>query len=277
MAQRLALETATFWRDPALHNLELLRATYVTHVYAPHMHEGFAIGVIERGVERFSYRRAIHDAPAGAVVLINPGEPHTGAAALPEGWTYRMLYPAAETLRQIASAVTGRPRDVPFFAEPVITDPALALSLLRLHATLEAQPTPVERESQLLMTLGHLIVRHADSHPHLAHLRPAPEAVRRVREYLAEHYAEAVTLRELASLADLSPFHLLRVFSATAGLPPHAYLTQVRVSRAKGLLVAGMPLAQVAALTGFTDQSHFTRHFKRIVGVPPGHYARAAS
>lgn len=276
--RRPAEEIATFWRDPALHNLELLHARYVTHSFAPHSHEGFAIGVIERGAERFAYRRGDHVAPAGSIVVINPGEMHTGSAFLPEGWSYRMLYPDARVLQAVASEMSGRPRDIPFFAEPVLDDPDLANAMLQAHALLEMPSTPLERESRLLPVLAHLIERHADAQP----LRPAwqrvqpTSAVWRVRDYLAEHYAEAVTLDELATLAGLSPFHLLRAFSAAIGVPPHAYLTQVRVARSKALLAAGLPIAEVATLTGFVDQSHLTRHFKRIVGVAPGQYVRGS-
>jgi AraC-like DNA-binding protein len=276
--RRPAEEIATFWRDPALHNLELLHAHYVTHSFAPHSHEGFAIGVIERGAETFAYRRANHVAPAGSIVVINPGEMHTGSALLPDGWSYRMLYPDAHVLQAVASELSGRPRDIPFFAEPVIDDPAVADAILQMHALLETPSTPLERESRLLPVLARLIERHADAQP----LRPQWQrvqpsaAVWRVRDYLAEHYAEAVTLDELASLARLSPFHLLRAFSAAIGMPPHAYLTHVRVRRSKALLAAGLPIAQVATLTGFVDQSHLSRHFKRIVGVAPGQYARGA-
>ncbi len=65
----------------------------------------------------------------------------------------------------------------------------------------------------------------------------------------------------------------LRVFCKQVGLPPHAYLVQTRVARAKVLLSMRLPIAQVAADTGFTDQSHLNRHFKRIVGVTPRQYA----
>lgn len=275
--RRPAEEIATFWRDPALHNLELLHAHYVTHSFAPHAHEGFAIGVIERGAERFAYRRANHIAPAGSIVVINPGEMHTGAALLPDGWSYRMLYPDAQVLQAVASEMSGRHRDIPFFAEPVIDDPDLAALILKAHTLLEMPSTPLERESRLLPVLAHLIERHADAHPsrpqRQPRAQPAP-AVWRVRDYLAEHYADAVTLDELAALAGLSPFHLLRTFSAAVGMPPHVYLTQVRVARAKNLLAVGLPIAEVAALTGFVDQSHLTRHFKRTVGVAPGQYVR---
>src|SRR5205085_7810988 len=98
------------------------------------------------------------------------------------------------------------------------------------------------------------------------------QAVNRAREYLAEHYAENVSLNRLAAIAGLSPFHFSRLFSEQFGLPPHAFQTQLRVLWAKALLLQGWPIPHVASQTGFADQSHLTRHFKRLVGVPPGQY-----
>lgn len=100
----------------------------------------------------------------------------------------------------------------------------------------------------------------------------ARTAVRRVREYLQENYAQNVSLADLASFADLSAFHLNRVFAKEVGLTPYAYQTQVRIARAKSLLTSGLPPVQVAIATGFYDQSHLGKHFKRLVGVTPGSY-----
>src|SRR5262249_35742466 len=101
-------ESATFWRASDLDDLELLRASYVKHSFAPHTPEGFVLGGIEGGVALSAYRPTPHPPPAGAVVLINPAEMHTGAAALPTGWKYRMLYPGAVLLQQAASELAGR-------------------------------------------------------------------------------------------------------------------------------------------------------------------------
>jgi AraC-like DNA-binding protein len=82
-------------------------------------------------------------------------------------------------------------------------------------------------------------------------------------------------LDDLAEAVRTRPFSLLRAFKEATGLPPHAYLTTVRVRRARELLDLGMPPARVAAEVGFTDQAHLTRHFKRAVGVTPGAYRLA--
>ncbi len=270
-------EQTMFWRDPVLRDLELLRATYVTHVFAPHMHEGYAIGVIDRGAESFWYRGRTHIAPQGSVVLVSPGEMHTGSAAIEQGWSYRMLYPDAALLQQATASMTGRASDLPFFPEPVVYDPAMAEVLTRLHTTLTTSPSRLERESSFLWALASLIERHAESRPIRRFPTTERGRVQKVRTYLEEHYQENVSLEQLAALVDLSPFHLLRMFRAAVGLPPHCYLTHIRVMQAKRLIATATPLAEVAGAVGFSDQSHLTKHFKALVGVTPGQYARSGS
>ncbi len=271
-----AREKVTFWRDAALSNLELLRATFTTHAFSPHIHEGYAIGVIEKGTERFKYRKDTHVAPQGSVVVINPGEMHTGEALGEQGWSYRMLYPEISLLQRAAAEAVKKPCGIPFFPAPVIHDPAMAQMLSQMHVALAASPSRLERESLLIWTLAHLIRRHADTPP--IELTSASERahILRVRAYLEEHATENVSLGQLAALVNLSPFYLLRVFRETVGLPPHNYLTQICISRAKRLISASMPLAEVAAAVGFTDQSHLNRHFKALTGITPGQYARGS-
>lgn len=270
------LEHATFWREPILGNTEMLRATYVTHAFSRHTHDGYAIGVIESGVETFTYRGSAYHAPAGSVVIVHPGEVHTGHAGVPDGWSYRMLYPSPSLLQQAATEVKDHRQGLPFFPNPVIQDAAIAAQLRRMHWAMETSNSQLEKESRFLWVLAQLIRQYADS-PLNSPLRvarsPDHTAVRRVHEYLNENYASSISLDQLAHLANLKPLRLLRVFQKEMGLPPHAYLIQVRVGRAKQLLEAGLPIAQVAYDTGFTDQSHLNRHFKRLVGVTPGQYA----
>lgn len=267
-------ENVKFWRAPDLGNLELLRATYITHAFSPHFHEGFAIGVIQHGAQKVDYRGSKHIMPAGTVCVLNPGEMHTGKALDPHhGWTYRMLYPNADLLLQIASQISDRQCDIPFFSHLVIHDDFLVNALLDLHAALESPETSrLERESRLVWTLSQLIIRHADS-KHV--VRTAPfhsKYVKRVREYLDNCYAENISLEHLAQLVDLSPFHLLRLFKKEVGVTQHVYLTHRRIHVAKLLLLAGYPIARVAYETGFVDQSHLTNRFRKIVGVTPGQY-----
>ena len=266
-------EQAKFWRDPALGNTEMLRASYVTHAFARHTHEGYAIGVIDAGVEAFAYRGSTYQATAGSIVVIHPGEVHTGQAGIPSGWSYRMLYPDASLLQNVLSEIKESTQNIPFFPNPVIQDVQLAAQLRRAHIAVETSNSQLKRESCFLWTLAQLIFRYAECRPLTAPLSREHTIVQRVREYLHSHYASSVSLEQLAQIANLKPLRLLRSFQREVGLPPHTYLVQVRVARAKALLSTGMSIAQVAFDTGFTDQSHLNRHFKRLVGVTPGQYA----
>ena len=274
MPQPPEREEMFFWRNPMLDNLELLRARYITHTFSPHVHEGYAIGVIEAGAETFFYRKQWHVAPSGSVVIINPGEVHTGEALTAAGWRYRMLYPSADLLRRVASALAGCAQDYPFFATPVVNDPVIAAQIVQAHQLLEHDDSSLAHDSHLWHMLCCLIQRHADgarAAMPLSTQRLQPP-LRQAQEYLDANFMHTVRLEALAALTHLSPYHFLRSFKAAVGLSPHAYQTQLRLQQAKTLLVAGMAPADVAQQVGFADQSHLNRHFKRVVGVPPGQY-----
>jgi AraC family transcriptional regulator len=102
--------------------------------------------------------------------------------------------------------------------------------------------------------------------------------LRSVIEYIEEHLDAALTLEQMAAAARLSAYHFARQFKAATGLPPHQYVIARRVERTRQLLQTGtdLPLAEVAARGGFSDQSQFTHHFKRAVGVTPGQFRAPA-
>ena len=99
-----------------------------------------------------------------------------------------------------------------------------------------------------------------------------------VVEYVEEHLGATPTLAQLAAVVGLNPYHFARQFKAATGLPPHQYVILRRVERTKQLLQAGtdLSLAEVALNAGFSDQSTFTRHFKRLVGVTPRQFRTPA-
>jgi AraC-like DNA-binding protein len=266
-------EQARLWRAHDLGNLEVLQASYTKHTFARHTHEEFMIGVIEGGGCKFYCRGDTHIALAGSTVLINPDEVHDGSGAETARLVYRALYPAADALQRIASEFAGKRQSTPYFTMPVVHDEQVSILLHSLLESLETPASALERESRFCWAFAQLIARYAEQRPLAQHVGKERQAVRLIRDYLEAQYAEQITLAQLASLVNLSPYHLLRVVHAELGLPPHAYLTQVRVTQAKKLLSLGMPIPQAALETGFVDQSHLTRHFKRQVGVTPGQYA----
>jgi AraC-like DNA-binding protein len=248
-----------------------MRASFHRQSFARHSHEGYGVGVIEQGALGFDYRGAHLVAPPGAVNTVNPDEPHTGNGADGRGWAYRMFYFSPKFLQRMAADVAGRPVPLPFFTVGVIDDPALAGLLLQAHALHDGAPAlRLGREGLLLAAFARLLARHSYEPPRLERAGREHNAVARVQEHLRGRLAEDVSLAELAGAACLTPYHFIRVFARHTGLTPHAWLMQLRAHEAARLLRQGEGIADAAARTGFADQSHLTRVFKRLLGYTPG-------
>src|SRR5215469_6062153 len=99
----MATEVARYWQHAAVRGVDLLRARFVTHRYGRHAHETYTFGLIERGIEEFEYGRSLQRAGPGAVAMLDPEVVHTGQAATPDGWTYRVMYPEVKVVTDIAS------------------------------------------------------------------------------------------------------------------------------------------------------------------------------
>jgi AraC-like DNA-binding protein len=269
-------ERTKFWTAPDLQGLQLLSATFVTHSFPRHLHDTYVLGVHEGGAEKFNCRGASWVSPAGSIVTINPGEAHNGHAANEEPWVYRVIYPDSSLLQEIASQCGGRTRASPYFPSLIVFDHDLAQAFSRLHRILETSHDTLERQTAFAITLCQLITRHAANSSPLRSVGAERRSIKVVRDYITSHYNENLSLKELADLVGLNPFYLVRAFRKEMGLPPHEFLTQVRVARAMKLLSRGLPIVDVALETGFVDQSHLSNRFKRIVGVTPKQFARGS-
>ncbi len=268
------LEQTKFWCFPKIDNLEILHASYVNHSFSRHTHEGYGVGVIEKGALGFYYHGENLVASPGTINLVNPDDPHDGFSANEAGWTYRMFYLDAYQLQKAVSEIADSPKNIPFFRAGVIQDPYLANIIRELHLNFERKGvSTIERESGLLWMLTQLISRHAYDKPSPNLIGNEHHAVKRVREYIEAYYNLDISIKELSKITGLSRFHMIRVFKKEVGIPPHAYLTQIRVKHAKVKLTKGSSIADTAIDTGFADQSHLTRHFKRITGITPGRYS----
>ncbi|HEX3380388.1 MAG TPA: AraC family transcriptional regulator [Paraburkholderia sp.] len=265
-------DSAHYWRTPLLPGADLLTAEYHDHEFAPHWHDAYTIPVIVAGAECYRYRGENHVAEAGSVPVINPGELHTGSKAVEAGWQYRVMYAPVEFVRALADEVAGKPQALPWFAPGVIRDADLATRLAHAHRLLEAGDDALAAEAAMLDALSTLLVRYAQTRPASARIATDDTRVALMQERLTGDLVEPVTLAEVAKAAGLSPFHAARLFTQSTGLPPHAWRNQMRLQRALAPLRAGVPVTDVAAASGFTDQSHFTRHFRRMFGVPPGQW-----
>ncbi|MEV8021277.1 AraC family transcriptional regulator [Streptomyces sp. NPDC086554] len=265
-------EQARHWRYAELPGVDLLRAHYVRKTFVRHTHEHFVIAAIAEGVDVFHHGGADQHAGPGTLALINPDTTHTGRAGAPEGWRYGAVYPSPELVAAIAGETTAI-RGAPGFIRPVLDDPyAVAL----VHRVLRAaeESNALAADTLLRVTVTRLLRLNGGRLPQRAVRTAGARTAARARAVLEECLVDPPSLERLAADLGASPFALLRAFRDAYGMPPHAWLTDARVRRARALLDSGTAPAEAAVAVGFTDQPHLNRHFTRIVGVPPGAYQR---
>ncbi len=219
--------------------------------------------------------------PAGSIAVVPAGSPAR--------WRWRGRFDWLNIF--LEPGLVARVAAEAFGLDPArLTVPSLdAMDLPQLRAAMgavDAELTaggaggPLAAESLANVLAVHLI-RHvlAPRRPDRASDGPLPKGrLHSVVEYVEEHLDAGPSLEQLAAVAHLSPYHFARQFKVATGLPPHQYVITRRVERAKQLLQAGtaLSLADVAAHAGFSDQSQFSHHFKRLVGVTPGQFRTSA-
>jgi AraC-like DNA-binding protein len=253
---------------------------YCTHIdsarhYGRHWHATYGLGLLDDGAQSSASGRGSVDAYAGDLIATNPGEVHDGRPLGVPSRRWRIVYFDPGALACVAGDCASGVE----IAQPVIRDLRLSQALQRLLGRLEdwnrGRGTCTDRlacEEALVETFGLLLDRHTNTAP----MREAGANVARVRNRLADDVLNPPSLGDMAAMAGLSKYQLLRRFEKAYGVTPHAWLLQQRAERARGLIQGGAALALAAVASGFADQSHMTRIFVRQFGFTPGAWKKAA-
>jgi AraC-like DNA-binding protein len=251
------------WRPEVPGVAEVLHAHFPEHAYPLHTHDTWAVLIIDTGVVRYDLDRHEHGALRSLVTLLPPHVPHDGRSVDALGFRKRVVYldePVLDTAR-IGAAV-----DHPGWA-----DTGLLRQVDRLNEALAHPGDTFEAESRLALVRERLATHLAASDP--PPVRRDPSLARRLRAMIDDRVTTGIALAEAAAALGASETHLVRTFTREHGIAPHQYLTARRLDLARHLLLAGRSPAETAAEVGFYDQAHFTRHFTRLLGVPPGRFA----
>ncbi|MBD8513629.1 AraC family transcriptional regulator [Photobacterium sp. CAU 1568] len=264
----------TYGQVDELDGLEYLNADYIEQTFSRHSHEGYCIGVISEGAQGFYHNGAEHLAPQNTIILVNADEIHTGYSATETGWSYRALYPLPQHFEQISQDLGQPEYGAPYFRQSVVKDDKLAASLRHLFNTLDHSEDTLLRETLIYTTLTQLVLKHGGSRLNIQPAKSSAQSLYLVKEFLDEYPQWPISLTELAALACMTPFSLVRAFKRQFGLPPHAYQIQARLRLARHMLKRGLSIKDAAAEAGFHDQSHFHRHFKSAMGITPGRYMK---
>jgi AraC family transcriptional regulator len=183
-----------------------------------------------------------------------------------------LLDRASETAGQ--PMLSGRLRPDLIFSEQRGLNSHAAGYIQRALNTREP-PTGLEMEGRIMLLLDALLTVHGGRPQSRAQGGLAARQLRRVTEFMNENAHHDLALEELAALVGLSAKHFARAFRQSTGVPPHRWLIERRIARARELLTTGdLDLAEIGLACGFADQSHFTAVFRRGTGLTPGAYRR---
>lgn len=258
-----------FWLSKAPGAVERVEACFAGAAYAPHRHDTYAIGVTHKGIQRFDYRGAIRTSLPGGIFVLHPDELHDGRAGDERPFRYRSLYVAPA---EIQVMLDGRP--LPFVDGGVSSSPRLRRAVLALLGDFDRPLTGLELQDGLY-DLAAALERAA------RRSTPAPianhTAAVRARHYIEAHLDAACSLADLEAASGHGRWQLSRDFRALFGTSPYRYLVMRRLDRARAMMLAGQAIAETALGSGFADQSHFSRTFKRAYGLTPHAWRRALS
>jgi AraC-like DNA-binding protein len=252
------------WRPDVPGITEVFHAHFTQHAYPLHTHTVWTLLILDDGLLRFDLDRHDHDTLRSQVLLLPPHVPHDGRTAAPEGFRKRVIYLAEDALD---ASLIGPATDRPNLSDPLLWD-----RIGRLHGVLAHTGESFEAQSRLALIVDRLSTQFRRHPIDLA--SPRRGVADDLHDLLDARLTTGLTLDEAAGLLHTHPAHLVRAFTRRFAIPPHLYLTGRRVEMARELLLSGMPAGAVAAEVGFYDQSHLTRHFKRMLGVSPSRYAK---
>lgn len=261
-----------YWRHVAVPHIEIRNVEDGrTFTHGSHSHATFSIGAIMAGQSIYLNGHSTRHISAGSVVMMNPGAVHACNPLHDQPWAYRMFYVDADWLASVQrqAGIDANDGFMPF-AENYSTDSTVFAELDSLYGVLTDSDAPAENmQAAALNFFLRLVARLQTAKDQKAQ---APHKMSQAADFIRERCTQALRLEEIAAEVQLSPSYLIRAFNAYYGLTPHGYLIDCRLQLARDGLRRGDAIAQVAAQSGFADQAHLQRLFKRTLATTPGQY-----
>ena len=264
-------EIRTIYLDSDL-NIEAYRFKGIMQKFPAHFHEYYVIGYIEEGQRYLVCKGEEYIINPGDLLLFNPYDTHSCEQIDGKTLDYRCINVKPEVMKKIVLEINGT-NNLPYFKPNVLYQSEFVSNLKELHLKISQDESEFKKEELFLYFMEELIQMYSD----LTITPPASETsheINTICNYLEGNYTKTITLNDLSDLTGWSKYHLLRSFTKHRGISPYSYLETIRINHAKKLLEQGVKPIEVTFLTGFSDQSHFTKFFKRQIGLTPKQYLR---
>ncbi len=254
-------ENTNNWVYKACGDVNRIEAYFSGAAFAPHRHDAYTIGITLEGVQSFDYRGAARHSLPGGMIVLYPDELHDGRAGTDAGFRYRSIYIEPPLIQ---SALGGK--HLPFIEDGISSDKRLFDVVLPL---LEAYDQPFEtlEYEDALYDLATVLDDISGAEKPIKNFNY--HAAKLARQYILERLDQGISMEDLERATGHDRWQLSRDFRAMFGTSPHRYLVMRRLDNARNMLIAGNSMADTAIACDFSDQSHFTRHFKKAFGVTP--------
>jgi AraC-like DNA-binding protein len=252
--------------------ITVLNAVMSDFSYGKHAHEELAIGVTTEGVQEFFCKGRTFRSFPGDVILFNPDEVHNGNPGAGNVLKYTMLYFDPAKLYPLVECASDKVMTDFRIPETHFRNSALRSILLEItcHAR-EMASSSLEQEHELYAVAAQIskILGRFQSD---GWTNRKDVLLMTVRDYIHDNIEEDISIDDLSYMANVSKYHLIRIFRRQFGLTPHKYILNHRINKVREMLQNGMSATHVAHEFGFFDTSHLNRHFKRAYGVTPTQY-----
>lgn len=262
-------------RTVAYNNLLKIEAYHfegIMQKFPNHFHDYYVFGFIEEGKRYLKCKNQEYITSTGDLIIFNPKDNHCCEQVDNRPLDYRSLNIQADIMKRITYDLNGI-NDAPFFSATVIQDSNLVVTLRDLHQMIMEDANDFKKEEALLFLMSQLIEKYTENQLSITYSRK-PDTIKEICQFLNINYMNNIRLDDLCELSGLSKYYLLHSFTKEMGISPYNYLKAIRIEQAKKLLEKQISITEVAHLTGFSDQSHFSKFFKQCIGLTPKQYAK---
>ncbi|WP_319759340.1 AraC family transcriptional regulator [Maridesulfovibrio sp.] len=264
-----------FHEPEGLPDTTLVEAYGISNRFPRHVHTSYIFILVDQGERRLNINSTALTYKAGELCILPPGIPHSCASSCEKDslqHAYRAICVNTRYMQKLTAEICDRPCREPDFNPAVIYKDYDRASFDELFALINIPGTGLEKQAALNSFLYHIIEEHSRGEIITQKTGPQHEALQRVKNFIDHNFQQKITLHDLAETACLSPFHLQKLFVGKYGRSPQEYLIFRRVQEARALIENRTTIIDAALKSGFSDQSHFSRHFKKIIGISPGQF-----
>lgn len=267
----MSRESLTIRRISSIAGLRIVRGTGIQNDFARHVHGDLCIGMVTEGSRRMTISGQDHLFSAGDIFVVNPREPHSSVSVDGTPHSYTVLIVPEQVMEDVPQGYNLPGQRIIF--NNIIRDDSSAIQKLRAACDEKDHAYTLPQPERIYSLLAYLAQHHSTCEP-LPSPADSHNAVKKAKEYMDRNFRDDISLELLSEITGTSPYHLNRIFTEETGMSPHAYQVHMRIETSKRLLLAGYSIAHVSAESGFTDQSHFTKFFRKVTGTTPGRFVR---